>query len=105
MSSGTTSSDFFKSPTKRRRNASNIWNYIDHATRKCKVENCSSKFTNNTSTTSLIYHVNNEHKIVINDENLLISDSDSENTGSQISKPSSSHNTSFYQNNHSFNLF
>ena len=93
---GTTASDSIKSPAKRRRNASNVWNYIDLATRKCKVENCSAKFTNNTSTTSLIYHVNNDHQIVVNDESLSISDSDDENPGSQIQKsqPSTSNNAS-----------
>ncbi len=35
LNPGTTASDSFKSPTKRRRNASNVWNYIDLAKRKC----------------------------------------------------------------------
>ena len=33
-----------QSPSKRRRNASNVWTYIDKTTRKCKVEKCSVKF-------------------------------------------------------------
>ena len=41
-----------KSPAKRRRNASNVWNYIDRASRKCTVEKCSATFSKNTGTTS-----------------------------------------------------
>ena len=91
-----TASNSIKSPPKRRRNASNIWNYIDHDTRKCKIENCSAKFTNNTSTTSLIYHVNNDHKIVVNDESLRNSENEDETPGQQIQKsqPCSSNNES-----------
>jgi hypothetical protein len=46
-----------KSPAKRRRNASNVWNYIDKASRKCSVDKCTATFSKNSATTSLIYHL------------------------------------------------
>jgi hypothetical protein len=85
-----TSESTAKSPSKRRRNASNVWTYIDKATRKCKVEKCSVKFGEKTSTASLIYHINNEHKIVVNAESLLGCNSEDEFLGSQNQNSQSS---------------
>ena len=69
--------------------------YIDKTTRKCKVEKCSVKFGEQTSTASLIYHINNEHKIVVNDESLLGCNSEDKFLGSQNqnSQSSNSHKT------------
>jgi hypothetical protein len=53
-----------------------------------------SKLSENISTASLIYHVNNEHKIVVNDESLLNNESDNEILETQnISQPSTSQNS------------
>jgi hypothetical protein len=90
---GISASGAIKSPPKRR-NASNVWTYINQITRKCKVEKCLAKFSENSSSASLIYHVNNEHKIVVNDGSLLNNDSDNEILETQnVSQPSTSQNS------------
>ena len=83
-------STFLKSPLKRRRNASNVWNYIDREARKCNVENCTTTFSKNSSTTSLIYHLNSDHRIIVNDEKLSNCDSDEEINSQNINSQSSS---------------
>jgi hypothetical protein len=81
-----------KSPAKRRRNASNVWNYIDKASRKCSVEKCTATLSKNSATTSLIYHLNSDHKIIVNDETLLNCDSDDEvSSQNKNSQTSNSH--------------
>jgi hypothetical protein len=81
-----------KSPAKRRRNASNVWNYIDKASRKCSVEKYAATFSKNSATTSLIYHLNSDHKIIVNDETLLNCDSDDEvSSQNKNSQTSNSH--------------
>jgi hypothetical protein len=56
---------------KRRRNASSVWTYIDMTTRNCTVDHCTKSFNSNTASTSLIYHLNSDHQITINDDTNL----------------------------------
>lgn len=55
------------SPTKKRKNASSIWDYISKNEKECicKVNNCSSTFSINSSTRTLNYHLQKVHQIEI----------------------------------------
>ena len=55
---------------KRRRNASGAWQYISQTTRKCLVESCTKTFSKKTATTTLIYHLDADHGITVNDGNI-----------------------------------
>jgi hypothetical protein len=81
-----------KSPAKRRRNASNVWNYIEKASRNCTVEKYTATFSKNSATASLVYHLNSDHKIIVNDETLLNCDSNDEDASlNKNSQTSNSH--------------
>jgi hypothetical protein len=67
-------------PNKRRRNASNIGSYfkIEEGRKKCTVENCNKVYALGTSSTSLIYHLRNQHEIHLIDDG-EVDDSEKEN--------------------------
>jgi hypothetical protein len=67
-------------PNKRRRNASKIGSYfkIEEGRKKCTVENCNKDYALGTSSTSLIYHLRNEHEIRLIDDG-EVDDSEKEN--------------------------
>jgi len=68
-------------PNKRRRNATNTGAYfkIEEGRQKCTVQNCNKDYALGTSSTSLIYHLRNQHEIILVDNDAEIDDSEKEN--------------------------
>ena len=69
------------SPPNKRRNQSQVWNYMkknENGSFACNVDNCSKIYSERSARTTLSYHLFNQHGIRVKDEDTPITSAQGE---------------------------